>query len=356
MTAKQIVCAIMVLCLPSHPCPGRSTAHGEHKNIIGSVDFFGSGHVSRSQLASRLPFSAGSIIVKDLDTDYGRATTRVTTALTGHPPSDLTAVCCDELHHYMVYVGIAEDSQPRLLFRKTPRSPIVLTAAELALYHAFTVSYEKAILAGRSREDWSKGYPLSADPRSRRLQLRMHGVAGGRLPMLERVLKTARDPQQRAISAFFIGYSSPSNRQASALFQALTDEESEVRNNALRSLWVLASSGHKLSIADYRPISHLLASPRWSDRNKASLLLEAMSRDRNDPLLMVLKNENLCDLLQGAQWKNPGHASPFLLILGRLEGLADNAIEGRIASDRTSLIMGIKHAMSSTTQPCGLVS
>jgi len=58
-------------------------------------------------------------------------------------------------------------------------------------------------------------------------------------------------------------------------------------------------------------------SPVWSDRNKASGALMALSASRDPWLLATLR--------KGARWKSAGHALFAFTILGRIAGYSDEA-------------------------------
>jgi tape measure domain-containing protein len=61
----------------------------------------------------------------------------------------------------------------------------------------------------------------------------------------------------------------------------------------------------------------------WSDRNKASLALLAVSRNRDQGALAQLRQSALTPLAEMARWKSVGHAMPAFLILARVAGYTD---------------------------------
>jgi hypothetical protein len=83
----------------------------------------------------------------------------------------------------------------------------------------------------------------------------------------------------------------------------------------------------------------LLFSGKWLDRNKASLLLAHLSQGRDPALLQELHAKALQPLIEGAQWKNPGHSYAFLVILGRIGGIPETRLDSLIAAgDKTQII------------------
>ena len=90
------------------------------------------------------------------------------------------------------------------------------------------------------------------------------------------------------------------------------------------------SSGRPMVRVPFEPFVKLLHSPVWTDRNKASLALARLS-DRRDPnLLALLRRDAMTPLMEMARWKSEGHALPSLMILGRLGGLTDDAIQAAV--------------------------
>ncbi|MDX6499509.1 MAG: hypothetical protein QOG23_2769 [Blastocatellia bacterium] len=71
----------------------------------------------------------------------------------------------------------------------------------------------------------------------------------------------------------------------------------------------------------------MLNSGVWEDRNKAGALLNALSRHRSPELLRILRSEALDSLLEMAHWRNRGHASDAMMILGRISGIEEGRLE-----------------------------
>ena len=110
----------------------------------------------------------------------------------------------------------------------------------------------------------------------------------------------------------------------------MTDPSEDVRNNAMRTLLVFADTvpnvnGRSLPRIPFAPFIEFLHSPVWSDRNKASWALVALSANRDQELLARLRTQALTPLVEMARWKSAGHALAAFLILGRIAGYSDEA-------------------------------
>jgi hypothetical protein len=86
-------------------------------------------------------------------------------------------------------------------------------------------------------------------------------------------------------------------------------------------------SGRPIVRVPYEPFIALLHSPVWTDRNKASFALLELSARRDPKLLEKLRREAMAPLIEMAHWKSEGHAFPAFMILGRIGGLSDEAIQ-----------------------------
>jgi hypothetical protein len=145
------------------------------------------------------------------------------------------------------------------------------------------------------------------------------------------VLASSSDARHRAIAAQMLGYGRQSNDQIDALVGASLDADDNVRNDAVRALWVLAGAKP--------PFIRLLRSAAWSDHNKASLLLEALTESRDPSVLAALRAEALDSLIEMARWRNIGHALAALSILGRIAGIDESTLNNMLATDQADAII-----------------
>lgn len=148
---------------------------------------------------------------------------------------------------------------------------------------------------------------------------------------LRSVLRNSSDAEHRALAAQVLGYVADKQAIVGDLVFAMSDPVEDVRNNAMRALSVFARmspvEGRPIVRVPYEPFIALLTSPVWTDRNKASLALMGISERRDPALLAKLRREAVTQLVEIARWKSKGHALPALLILGRISGQSDDAVE-----------------------------
>ena len=102
-------------------------------------------------------------------------------------------------------------------------------------------------------------------------------------------------------------------------------------NNAVRALAVMASASTRPTRGiPIEPFIGAINSPVWTDRNKASLALGALSESRNPELLAKLRHQAIESLVEMARWKSTGHAMPALKILGRIGGWSDEDVQAAL--------------------------
>lgn len=294
---------------------------------IGRIDFFGYGGLDIHTLPARLPIQVGdSVTFGDIDQKRVEIQ-RVIQNTIGHPPTDVAAVCCNSANHLLIYIGLDGTSSRPMPSVAAIHGSEHLDPIAKGLYEQFDDALEKAVRRGVGGEDWSRGYALSVDPAAREIQLKVRAYAMDRGAEIEKVLQHSGDAQQRSISAYFLGYAKRSTTQIQALIKAASDNNEEVRNNAVRALVVLSSatSAEPLKF-DPQPLIDLVFSGKWTDRNKASLLLSNLTKQRDPTLLQQLRQNALQPLIEGAKWESPGHSAAFLFILGRIGGLSDDDI------------------------------
>ena len=83
-----------------------------------------------------------------------------------------------------------------------------------------------------------------------------------------------------------------------------------------------------------------MRSRAWSDHNKASLVLVALTTTREPQLLAQLRADALDPLLEMARWHNIGHAEAALTVLGRMAGIEEDTLEKLIEAGQTATILG----------------
>ncbi len=240
----------------------------------------------------------------------------------------LEFVCCEQ-GKTILYVGIQEKGFMSLQFLPAPRGAVRLPAEIVEAGDAFDEAFETAVMKGDASEEHSQGHALNHNPAARAVEQRYVALAASNLASLREVLRNSADAGQRALAAQVIGYA-PDKRVVTAdLEYAMLDSDPNVRNNAMRALWVIAEYARtdprlKIEI-DPQPFVQLLSSLIWTDRNKSSVALMALTEGRDPALLADLRVHAQASLAEMARWKT-GHANAACVILGRIAGLPEEQI------------------------------
>jgi hypothetical protein len=314
---------------------------------VGHVELFGTGGRDAGPVVAALNEVEGSAAP---DSAAAQAAfidriSRIVTERSGAPPTDVSAVCCDEEGNWTVYIGLAWSGVPAPRYRDAPHGSATLPAAIIEA-HADVVRGMETAVRTQASEDHSRGYALSSEPALRRAQQLLHQRAVASVSDLYRVLEAASDPDQRAIAAFALGYAAVSEKQIAALSNASTDPDGDTRNNAVRALWVLAQSkqplGRRISS---EPFIALLTSGHWTDRNKGLLLVSALSVRRDPALLARLRREALDALIEMARWRVRGHSHPARMLLGRIAGVPERRLTEMVAAgDVDAIVAAVRTA------------
>jgi hypothetical protein len=313
--------------------------HSQHARV-GNIDFFGTGGIDVRGVWSVLPVHRNDEITEDQSADIRDRLSRAIQNAVGHKPTDLAVMCCDDGGQLAIYIGLGGSNTAVVPFLPRPKSSTCLPNDALHLYDDTTAALQRAIEQGHSGEDDSRGYSLSADPTARAKQLALHEYAITHERTIERALQSCKNGEQRQAAAELLGYAAKSTSQIAFLLRASHDSDEGVRNNAVRALWVLATSNPKT--ASQIPANDFVAmlnSGLWTDRNKAGMLLMVLTRSRNRELLQRLRSEALQSLIEMARWEDPGHAFAYRVLLGRIAGLNETQIQQLVASKKVDEII-----------------
>lgn len=251
--------------------------------------------------------------------------------LLGQPPSEVESVCCNDRGELLIYVGLGSSPEPGARLNPAPAESLSLPHRIVATYGKLDTEWRRAATSMASAlEDHSRGYALSQDPGVRAVQLQIREHALENWPALEAVAARSSDARHRAIAVDAIGYAEHSARQVEILARAVLDPDREVRNNALRALHVLVSSGIELkAIIPRDRLIALLASGTRTDRAKSAAVLAGLTADRNTETLRAICDLALESLIECTRWTWAGHAYWARLILGRLGGMDEATIRDR---------------------------
>jgi hypothetical protein len=312
------------------------------RKLLG-IDFFGYKGLDLAAIRAALPFHEGDsfpppkVKSADLKKQVGLAINQAI----GRDPTDVAFVCCDEKQNWMAYVGLPGESYQELAFNPAPTGDARFPRDAVKLSDAVDAALERAVMDGHSTEDDSEGYALSEDPKARKAELALRDYALQHENLIVQVLTASSDARHRAIAAQMLGYGRQSDQQTDALVHASLDADDDVRNNAVRALWVLAiakpAAAHR---APPEPFIRLLRSGAWTDHNKASLVLMALTTTRDPKVLAQLRTEALDPLLEMGRWRSRGHAEAALTILGRMAGIDETELQRLIDKGQTAAILG----------------
>lgn len=311
---------------------------------IGIVNFYGLRNVTEKQVRQALTFREGdSLAISDDELQHriGDSQRRLE-ALPGVVHARLNFLCCEGAQT-ILYVGIQETGVPALEFRNAPNGADRLPQDVNDAGKAFEQALSQAVLKGDAREDDSKGYALFHDSACRAVQERFVEFAARDLPLLEKVLRNSGDAGQRALAAEIIGYAKDKPATIPLLAYGMADPNSNVRNNSMRALGVIARFARKHRDAQIQvpaePFVAMLNSLDWTDRNKSSIALLELTDKRDPGILKEMHEEALGSLVDMARWKDAGHAYAPFMLLGRVAGISEDAIQKAWdQNDRESVI------------------
>jgi hypothetical protein len=304
---------------------------------VGFIEFYGTGGLDVDKVRAALPVHEGEtfptlVALDEMKPRIEEAVRRVT----GRPTADITTVSPGQ-DEWLIYIGLSGASVKSFRLNPAPKGKARLPEAALDIYRQVDAAFLSAMQRGASGEDVSKGYFLSSnDAELRAKQMAMHEYAAQHEDMIRSVLRSSADKEQRQIAAEMLGYANQSGRQIAGLVWASHDPDETVRNNATRALGVLARSDPKVAaLIPAAGFIEMLNSGGWTDRNKASLLLYALSEWREPKLLAALRAQALESLLEMARWRS-GHAYYSRVMLGRIAGIEETRLL-KLAADNDQL-------------------
>lgn len=293
---------------------------------IGSIDFFGYKGLDLTAIRAALPLHVGDPFDPNhFDEDLFKD---VTAQAAGQKLTDFHITCCDAAGNFLLYIGMRGGSYRPVDFHPAPTGKSRLPAAVKHAYEAADKAIGQAVMSGRAEEDDSQGFALLKDPKARAKQLDFRKAVLRDRESVASVLATSAFPEERAEAAVALGYADRSDAQIVALVAASLDPGSEVRNNALGALDVLVEGFPEIAAKiPAHSFILLLSSGTWTDRNRASILMDGLTRSRGRQLLDQLRAEALDSLVEMARWHNPGHAWAARAILGRMVGVEEQELQ-----------------------------
>ena len=301
---------------------------------IGIIDFYGLNRVSADSARAALTFKEGDTIsfAGDERPPFMAASELRLATVAGVSRSRISLVCCDN-GRAIVYVGIEERGSATMLFHAPGEGDVRLAPDIVQAGDEFSKTLVVAVQRGAAAEDRSQGHALDHDSAVRAVQYRFVRYANRDLPELRRVVRSSPNAAERALAAQVLGYAADKSAVVDDLVYGMRDPSEGVRNNAMRALLVIAemspNTGTPVPRIPPEPFIALLNSPVWTDRNKASLALSALTSRRDPQLLEALRRrEAITALAEMARWKSEGHAQAAFVILARIAGYSDDGALG----------------------------
>ena len=303
---------------------------------VGAVEVYGVRSVSPDDVRRAVGVAPGDPVPAD-EASIRERLLRVP----GVADAEVSLVCC-ESGRTLIYAGVREDSVPPLEVRAAPTGVVSIPDDVVRAESEFTAALREAVERGQAEEEHAAGHALMRYSPARMVQLRFVALAQTYENELRDVLATSRFPMQRALAAQVLAYLPDKAKVAELLAPALSDPSPAVRNDAARALWIIAEYARDKPDVRSRlpvdPLMGMLASVTWTDRNKASLVLMALTSGRDSTLLATLDARARGELEEMAHWRTQ-HALPAFVMLGRIRGLSDDEIFGAwSAGDRSRVL------------------
>lgn len=306
---------------------------------IGAIEYYGVHKLATQRIAKPLGLQPGDALPPS-KADIEERLEKIP----GVVQARLEAVCCQPDGNAILFVGIEEKSAPHFAFRSPPAGDAVLPADIIESYAKLMSAIDAAGRRGSTAEDLTQGHPLMADADSRELQLGLVTWAGEHLDLLRSVLRNSRMDDQRAIAATIIGYAPDKTKVVGDLEYAMQDPDESVRGNAMRALGAIAV------LATREPEREIRISTTWfvemmnsivlSDRVKAASALVNLTEKDAKTTLDQIRERALGSVLEMAQWKNLRYALPSFILLGRMAGLSEDAIQTSwTRGERSAVVM-----------------
>jgi hypothetical protein len=298
---------------------------------IGVIDFYGLRTISEEEVSQAFDVKKGDTFPASRS-DWGSRESAIVERLEGIPgvvKAWLQPICCME-GKTILFVGIEEKDAPHFEYRIPPDSAIALSQEIIETYRNWENALGEAIRKGDAVVDPSQGHALSANAETRAFEERFIVYAEKDLEPLRQVLRHSANAEQRAMATQVIAYAQDKRTIVDDLLYATRDSDSTVRNNAMYALAIIvefAQDKPELDISiSPTPFIEMLNSIMWTDRNKATMLLNTLTVNRDAALLQQIREQAFPSLVEMARWKSMGHANGPFRLLGRVAGLSEQEI------------------------------
>jgi len=180
----------------------------------------------------------------------------------------------------VIFIGLPGASSKPFPYNPVPNGAVRLPQELWNLQKQIEMALNAAVSAGQSGEDDSEGYALSEDPESRALELKLRAYVLEHEEEVYAVLESSSDNEHREYAANALGYGRQSGKQIAALLRASSDANDGVRDEAVRALGCLAHKPEMRKLIMPDLFVSMMNSGIWSDRNKASSALMALTESQ----------------------------------------------------------------------------
>jgi hypothetical protein len=329
------------------------TSTAQQAPPIGIIDYYGLRSVTEQQARQSVGLREGDALPDPWPEFRAKAEGRLK-SLPNVTQARLQGVCCDA-GKLIIFIGIREKGTPPLRFRSAPLGKVRLPDKIVKAGEAYSDAVTNAVLKGEASEDDSQGHALIANAEARAFQEGFITYAAQNLNLLRAVLRGSADAKHRALAAEIIAYAPNKQDIVKDLVYGTRDADSDVRNNSLRALGVIAKFAQSSSArgikVPLKPFVELLNSIEWTDRNKSALALFSLTASRDPLVLAYLRRRVLDSLVDMSRWKSPGHAQYPFFILGRVGNIPEDEIQK--AWDEGKRESLIERVLQSSKQPAG---
>jgi hypothetical protein len=309
---------------------------------LGIIEVYGARTVSVADIRRAIGMKEGDTL--DRKTLDKSAIEKRILSVPGIMQANVSLVCCDDKEgRSILYAGVSEKSAVTFPYHKKSAGAYKLDSTIIQTYRRYENIWMDAVKAGKDEEDNEQGHVLLTYPPAAPLQDSFVNYAASDLPLLRKVIRESGIAEQRQIAAWIIAYTADKKMVLDDLLYAAADPDETVRNNATRALGVMARYAYEQSssatIVPSLPFLKMIHSIIWTDRNKAAMLLEALTSDRDSTILQQIKTDALPEVEEMARWENPGHTSFSVFLLGRIANISDQEIFFTISDANRQVII-----------------
>ncbi len=294
---------------------------------VGDVNFYGLRRITAERILRTIKLKPGD----PLPPSKGELEDQIE-KMSDVVQARVEAVCCEGANA-ILFIGIEEKGAPHAAFRSAPAGDATLPPDLMDSYREFLGAVQRSAARGNAAEDFTAGHSLMSDPEPRAFQQQFISFAAEHLDLLREVVRTASEPEGRAIAAAVIGYAPDKKEVVNDLQYALEDPSEPVRANAMRSLAAIAVRASK------QPNLGIQISPTWlvellnsvvlEDRTESVKALLNLTDHDNRSAIDRIRERALPALVEMARWKTLRYALPPFLLVGRIAGLPDDQVQQR---------------------------